>query len=318
MIVALLVLHLFHLLETIGQPEQTLLYYWLEDQDPSHALTIIAGFVLAGILTMSRATIKSRLQLEKAKTKTLEENNREKTELISFTSHELRAPLTFLRGAVSMLLEGDFGQPSDKQKDILSKIYESNEGLLRLVASFLDVSKLELGKLEISLKRVSIAGLEKEIKKVVEALELVVKKKKIILNYHSSLNNELFVSADLKKINQVVGNLLENAINYTPAGGKISIVLENDKDNFKVSISDSGIGIPKKEQAKIFGKYFRGTNAREYQSTGTGLGLYLCKQFIEGHEGKIWFLSEEKKGTTFNFTIPLRAKAELEELFRKI
>lgn len=153
---------------------------------------------------------------------------------------------------------------------------------------------------------------------MVETLEPELKKKNIDLDYSSYLNHQLFIMVDLRRIKQVVENLLENAINYTPKNGKIGIVLTNDKNNFKFRIFDTGVGITKKEQPKIFSKFFRATNARKLQSTGTGLGLYLCKNFIEGHQGKIWFESEEGKGTTFSFNIPLKAKVEIEELFRKI
>lgn len=318
LIVALIILHSFHILEIAGRQEHTFLYHWWQDHPPTHGLTITVGFVLMGFLTAGWTVIRERLKAQKAETKELEEISRAKTEMMSFASHQLRTPLSSVKFAARMLLGGDFGKLTQGQQEILAKICSTNEELEGLIGDFLDVSKLELGKLEISLKRVGLADLEKEIKQVAERLRPLIEEKNLNFKYSSSLNYKLFTPLDLKRIKQVIENLFDNAIGYTPSGGKIEIFLENDKNNFKASISDSGIGIPKKEQPKIFSKFFRAINARKLQSTGAGLGLYLCKKIIEGHQGKIWFISEEGKGTTFSFTIPLKAKVEIEELFRKI
>lgn len=315
---ALIILHLFHILEMAGSQEHTFLYHWLKAQPPTHSLTIVAIFVLIGFLTAGWTIIKEQLKIQKTRTKELEEISQAKTEMVAFVSHQMRTPLSAVKFSIKVLLEGDFGKLTPDQEEILTKAYSSNENLETLISEFLDVSKLEIGRLEIVFKSISLADLEKEIKKVIEELKPQIEEKGIDLNFFSSLNYKLSIQADLKRINQIIENLLENAINYTSAGGKISIVLENNKNDFKFSISDTGVGVPEKEQSKIFSKFFRATNARKLRSTGTGLGLYLCQRFIEGHQGKIWFSSEEGKGTTFNFTIPLKAKVEIEELFRKI
>lgn len=318
LIVALLLLHLFYTLEMAGRGEHAFLYHWTETQPKTHALAILAGFVLTGLLTAGWTVIRDRLKAQEVETKALEEISQAKTEMVSFVSHQMRTPLSAVKFSIKMLLEGDFGELTQDQKELLNKTYSGSENLETLIDEFLDVSKLELGRLEISLKSITLAELEKEIKGVVTSLTPLARKRGIALNYYSSLNCKLFAPADLKRINQIIESLLENAITYTPAGGKIEIFLENDKNNFKFTISDTGIGIPQEAQSKIFSKFFRATNARKLQSTGSGLGLYLCQKFIDGHKGKIWFLSEEGKGTTFNFIISLTVKVKIEELFRKI
>lgn len=318
LIVVLVLLHLFHTWEVSGQVEHTFLFHWFKELPPTHGLSIIIGFVLAGFLISNWLISKDQLKIQAAQVKTLEEVSQAKTEMVSFASHQLRTPLSAVKFAAKMLLEGDFGKLNQDQQEILTKIYSASEELEELIGDFLDVSKLELGKLEISLKSISLADLEKELKGVIERTKLLIKEKNINFNELSFLNPKLFILADLKRISQVVETLLENAVNYTLPDGKIEIRLENDETLFKFSITDTGIGIPKEEQSKIFQKFFRAKNAKKIRSTGTGLGLYLCQRFIEEHQGKIWFISEEGKGTTFSFTIPLGARVEIEELFRKI
>lgn len=296
----------------------TFLFHWLYDESLYQALVIIIGFILTGIGFAGWLNFKNMAWFLARENESLKEMSQAKSEAITFIAHQLRTPISSSQWGIEMLLEGEYGQVPIKQKKLLTKIYNENRDLIESIINFLDVSKLETGKLEISLKSIKLARIEKEIKEVVEKIRSRARKKKIALNYSSSLNYQLFIQVDLKRISQVVDNLLRNAIDYTLVGGKVKIFLENNKDNFKFSIFDTGIGIPQKQQSKVFNKFFRATNARKLQSTGTGLGLYLCKKIIEGHQGKIWFSSEENKGTLFTFTIPLKTKVEIEELFRKI
>ena len=318
LIFALVLLHLLHIFEVPGPLEHSFFYHWFYHQPPSHTLIIIIIFVLAGFLMAKGKIANERIKSQRVAIESLEEISQAKTEMVSFVSHQMRTPLAGLKFSIKMLLEGDFGKLTEDQQKILTKTYEVSEDLEGLIQDFLDISKLEIGRLEVSLKDISLLGLEKTIKEVIENFEPKLKEKNIDFDFSSFLNYQLFITVDLRRIKQIVENLLENAISYTPTDGKIGIVLTNDENNFKFRIFDTGVGIPQKEQARIFSKFFRATNARKLQSTGTGLGLYLCKKFIEGHQGKIWFESEEGKGTTFSFTIPLKKKVEIEKLFRKI
>lgn len=318
LILALVFLNSLYTLEMTNQGQYDFFYYWVKTHPPAHAITIIFGFILMGFFTANRKIIKDQLKIQENEIKTLEEVNKAKTEMMAFATHQMRTPLTSVGFSLKMFLEGDFGKLTSIQKDLLNKTYNINEDLIILIEEFLDVSKLDLKRMEIYFKDVEFVDLEKDIKQIIEGLKSLMEEKKIILNYSSVLDDKLSVQMDLKKINQVVRNLVENAIDYTPFGGEVRIILENDKENVKFSVSDTGIGIPKETRAKIFRKFFRADNAKHVRSRGTGLGLYLCKEFIEGHKGKIWFNSEEGKGTTFSFTIPLKAEIETEVLFRKI
>jgi two-component system phosphate regulon sensor histidine kinase PhoR len=177
-----------------------------------------------------------------------------------------------------MLLDGEYGLLPEEQKLVLNKIYKVNENLESLASEFLDASKLEAGKLEISPKIVPLSDLEKEMKELVERLKPLAEDKKIVVNFSSSLNFKLSAQVDLKRLTQAAESLLENSLNYTPEGGRVDFLLENDDYNIETKIADNGIGIPEKEQKELFTKFFRATNARKLLSSGSGLGLYLCKK----------------------------------------
>ncbi|MDO8592207.1 MAG: HAMP domain-containing sensor histidine kinase [bacterium] len=314
---ALIALHLIH---TIANgDEHSFIYHWLKEQSPLYAFAIIASFSLTGVLAIGQYVNKKELRYELRKNKELDEASQAKTEAISFASHELRTPLTAVKWGIKSLLEEDFGQISPEQKKVLEDVYQTNENMQTLLADFLDSSKIDIGKLEISLKNISLTEMERAIKQLAAKKQPLAKKKKIELKYDAAVNYPSHALVDLNRISQVVDNLLENAINYTPAGGAIKVSLSSNKNDFKFSITDSGIGIPAKEQAKVFVKFFRATNARKLRSGGTGLGLYLCKRLIDGHQGGVWVESAGAgRGSRFCFTLPIRARQETEELFRKI
>ena len=317
LILGLLILHILHVLSGT-EAIHTFLFHWVYYESPYHAQVIVAGFILAGIGLGLWVDSRRSLNTRKGEVKVLREINQTKTELISFASHEMRAPIAALRWSVKMILEGDFGDLPERQRDILSEADGLIQTLESLVNEFLDVSKIENEKMELFLKQINLKNLGEEIKNVINEFQAPIKNKQLFLDLKVFLDPNRFLLVDSKRVCQIVRNLLENAIDYTPAGGKIKIILESDKDKFKFQISDSGIGIPPEEQSKMFSKFFRAANAKRVQSTGTGLGLYLCKKFIEAHRGEIWFTSEENKGAIFNFIIPLRTTLSVEELFKRI
>lgn len=232
------------------------------------------------------------------------EIDKAKTEFVSLASHQLRTPLTTVSWYSEMLLAGDVGKLTPDQNKYLEEIYKGNKRMIALVNTLLNVSRLELGTSLVEPEPTDIIALAKNV--VVEQ-KLKIEEKKLIITQKFSTAVPIF-SADPKLLRMVFQNLLTNAINYTPEGGKITIeiALSAERSKILIKISDTGYGIPENQQDKIFTKLFRADNVRDKDTEGTGLGLYIVKSIIEDSKGKIWFESEENKGTTFFITLPLK------------
>lgn len=232
----------------------------------------------------------------------LKDVDRLKTEFISIVSHQLKTPIGSLEWLAEMLLDNDAGKLNTKQRSMISDIYATSERIARLVGDLLNVSKLEMGKIIPELKEFGIFGLLKEIKQEL-ATAYTPKKQKINIAIEKNIPK---LKTDPKLLREILANLFSNAVKYTPNAGSINISVKKDDENFIFEIKDSGIGIPQSEQGRIFNKFFRAENAKEIHIEGTGLGLYTVKSMIEALGGRIWFESEEEKGTTFYFTIPIK------------
>lgn len=229
--------------------------------------------------------------------------NKAKTEFVSLASHQLRTPLTVIKWHTSRLLEvldkGEFNAPD--QKKYLKKIYDTNERMMELVSALLNVSKIDLGTLAMEPEHIHLEDLAES---VLDELGQTIKDKALFVekDFKQPLPS---ISVDPQLMRIVFQNLLTNAIKYTPIGGKIICGIEFAEAGLVITVADTGAGIPKEEQGKIFTKFFRSDVARKIDPNGNGLGMYIVKAIVTAAEGTIRFESEEGKGTKFYVTIPL-------------
>ncbi len=232
----------------------------------------------------------------------MKKNSDLQSDFVNLTSHQLRTPLSGMKWLLELLQKTDTGNLNRKQRDFIEKIYSSNERMIALVNDLLEVSRIEGGKAKLYLQptdlTVIIRGLLKEKAKEVQ-------KKNLQISFTTEHEPFPLARTEPNKIKQALSNLLSNAIAYTPPAGKISIDLKTSGAEILCTIVDSGVGIPKQQQRQVFSKFFRGSNVLQIEATGTGLGLYITKAFIEASGGRIWFKSQEGKDTTFYFTLPI-------------
>ena len=230
------------------------------------------------------------------------EDPKKKLDFFASACHQLKEPLSATKLSLEMLLSGDFGTISEEQKEIIEKILQRNKILISLVKDFLDVVKF--GEKESS-DNLSPFDIENVIESVVSMEEEIIQKKKIIFKLEKPKIKLPKIVSDEKKIYLAVQNIINNAIKYTPVGGEVKVSFEVDKNNLLIKIQDFGIGIPEDQKKDLFTKFFRGTNAKEIENSGSGLGLFISKNIIESNKGKISFVSDENKGTTFTVTLPI-------------
>lgn len=231
----------------------------------------------------------------------LKKIDKAKTEFLSVASHQLRTPLTAIKGILDMTRTGDFGGLNEMQLKYIDKAFESNERLIKLVNDLLNISRIEMGRIKLNIQDFEISSM---IRSVMEELSEHAKQKKISLILKTKANNKYNVKADPEQIRQVVANLIDNAIKYTDAG-KIVAEIENNSQYLLVKISDSGRGIAKDDLKYIFKKYARGKYESNKYVGGEGLGLHIVKKIVEAHDGKVWAESDGiNKGSRFYFKLP--------------
>lgn len=231
------------------------------------------------------------------------EIDKAKTEFVSLASHQLRTPLSTINWYAEMLLAGDVGTLTKDQRQYLDEIYRGNQRMVELVNAMLNVSRIELGSFIIEPKPTDVLALARS---VIAELKFQISEKKLTLKT-SFAKNLPTIPADQKLLRIVYQNLLSNAVKYTPSGGTITVTVTVDLavDELIIKVQDTGYGIPKAQQDKIFTKLFRADNVREKSAEGTGLGLYLVKSIVDHVGGRVWFQSKENKGSTFYATLPL-------------
>ena len=237
-----------------------------------------------------------QLKESNAKLKALDEA---KDDFISMASHQLRTPLTSVKGYISMVLEGDSGKITPTQKQMLSQAFFSSQRMVYLIADLLNVSRLRTGKFTIEPSPVDLAQMVGE---EIEQLIDIAKSRNLELQYDKPKRFSMLMLDEIK-IRQVIMNFIDNAIYYTPAGGHIAVKLIEKPSSIELRVEDDGIGVPKSEQPHLFTKFYRAGNARKARPDGTGLGLFMAKKVIVGQGGAIIFESKEGKGSTFGFSL---------------
>ncbi|MFC1678203.1 ATP-binding protein [Patescibacteria group bacterium] len=241
--------------------------------------------------------------------KKLKQLDTAKSEFISIASHQLRTPLTIIKGYISMILEGNFGHCNQSQTESLEKVYASNERLVQLVENLLNISRIESGRLQFNFELLQFEDL---INSVVDELGTNARKKGLKFDYIKPKEKLPKVMIDEEKIRQVVLNLIDNSIKYTRQGSVTVILKQMEKDIF-FCVSDSGMGISKDSMPNLFKKFSRGSGTSLVHTEGTGLGLFVAKKMIDAHKGKIWAESEGKdRGSKFCFTLPMGQDVNLE------
>ncbi len=223
-----------------------------------------------------------------------------KDEFVSMASHQLRTPLTSIKGYISMVLEGDAGKISETQAKMLGQAFFSSQRMVYLISDLLNVSRLKTGKFIIESKPVYLPDIvESEITQLIEGANT----KNLTLSFTKPKQFPTLL-LDEMKLRQVIMNFSDNAIYYTPSGGKITIALKETPKSVEFTVKDSGIGVPKEQQHKLFVKFYRADNARKARPDGTGLGLFMAKKVIIAQGGSMIFESTEGKGSTFGFSFP--------------
>jgi signal transduction histidine kinase len=250
---------------------------------------------------VERATRKLRKSNEQ-----LLEMDATKDEFVSMASHQLRTPLTSVKGYISMVLDGDVGDITHQQRQLLEEAFTSSERMVHLIGDFLNVSRLQTGKFMIDPHACDLA---KVTEQEVESMQQIAATHgmKIVLRRPKRFP---LLYIDEGKIRQVIMNFIDNAIYYSPDTAVITVSITVEDGDAVLRVIDKGMGVPKEVQKKLFGKFFRAENARTQRPDGTGIGLYLAKKVIDGHSGKLVFESSLGKGSTFGFRLPVKQLSE--------
>jgi len=228
------------------------------------------------------------------------EVDRMKSEFISLASHQLRTPLSTIQTYAHMMDEAYMGDMNPDQRRALRTIITATNTMNELIGMLLNIARIESGSIAVNSKRLNAATVVQDI---VRQLSVTAHSKNITLDFHTP-KQAVWLKVDSLILKEILLNLVSNAIKYTPADGTVTIKIHTHLHDVLFTIHDTGIGIPKLAQEKIFSKFFRAQNVIRQETTGTGLGLYVVKGLVHTLNGKVWFKSEENKGTTFYVSLP--------------
>lgn len=228
----------------------------------------------------------------------LKEIDKQKTEFVSFATHQLRSPLTAMRGYTSLILEGDYGDINTDLRTAIERISESSKTLTVVVNDFLNLSSIELGTMKYNFQPTDLKGL---VKNVIDELQPNINKSGLKFTFEVNAQSRYFVNIDTDKFKQVIGNIIDNSIKYTPTGSiTVSVTKDVAKNTILFAIKDTGIGMGADIISKLFTKFSRAENANKINIRGTGLGLFVAKEIVKVHNGRVWGESEgEGKGSQF-------------------
>ncbi|MEN3009066.1 ATP-binding protein [Pseudothermotoga sp.] len=287
----------------------------MSSKDEGPSLDRMASMLRRTVEALQESTKESQgklfEELNKARTarEIAESENIAKSAFLANMSHELRTPLNSIMGFAQVLQMEYFGKLNEKQKEYVGYILESAEYLLNLINDVLDLSKIESGSYGLEISRFS---LRKLVEKSTMMLRERAKKRNLSISIEIDPSADIEIEADERRIQQVLLNLLTNAVKFTPENGSICVRAVRQGQFVEISVTDSGIGIKPEDMNKLFKPFSQLENPYTKVTEGTGLGLALCKRMVELHKGQIWAESEYGKGSTFHFTIPVEQQTCIE------
>ena len=235
------------------------------------------------------------------------EIDRMKTEFLSVAAHQLRTPLGSMRWNMEMLLTGDAGEIPQPIKEIIQQVYDSNQRMITLVNDLLNVSRIDQGRVK---DEPELTDLVEIVKAAIVEMEPVAKKKSVGIELNIGSDSLPKIMIDPKRFREAIQNLISNAVKYNQPDGKVIVSVDKQEEYMRIKVADTGMGIPKNNQGRLFSKFFRAENAVKSETEGSGLGLFVVKSYVEGWGGKVDFESEEGKGTVFTITLPLEPKLQ--------
>jgi len=267
------------------------------DKISKYEKELLAGFTNAVGIAVENASLYRRL---KKTNKRLKEVSALKDEFVYLASHELRTPLTAIGGSLSTISDGYAGKINKKAKEFIEGAYNENQRLIRLVNNLLNISRIEGGRLKFEIKKFDLSSI---VQGIIESLKSQAEEKKIELVFNTE--KELILNTDEDKIREILVNLIGNAIKFTDEG-RVAVTVWKQSKIIIVSVEDTGRGILPEDQPKLFRKFERLDHAKTgKRKGGTGLGLYICRNLIDGIGGEIWIESQHGKGSTFFFALPI-------------
>jgi two-component system sensor histidine kinase KdpD len=222
-----------------------------------------------------------------------------RSDLLANVSHELRTPLAGIKGYASTLLRKDVKWSAKQQQDFLKIIDSETDRLIRLINDILDVSRIDGGALKIRQEQCQVSSITESIK---SRLKVLTKNHKLAIDIPKTLPA---VFADEMRIGQVISNLVDNAVKFSPAGSEISITANHDEDKIIINVTDHGEGMTEEVMSKLFNRFYQAENIVSGRQKGTGLGLVICRGIIESHGGDIWVESKLGAGSKFSFSLPV-------------
>jgi len=265
------------------------------------SLTLLVLLIFFAFFLIRNMGKEIKYQAQEHAYEDLKKLDQAKSEFISIASHQLRTPLSGIKGYISMMLEGVYEKDPEKKRQVLESVYRANERLITLANDLLNISRMQAGKIQVELTEVQ---LEEIIEKVIEEVQAKAEEKNLVLSFAKSQNPLPKLLLDSDKLHNVISNIVDNAIRYTKQGS-VTVQIKRVGDKVQISVSDTGEGISKEETQTVFHSFKRGEAGQRLWTEGTGLGLYVAKEFVEMHGGKIWVESAgEGKGSVFYVELP--------------